>query len=116
MATRRVRSRSKYWTRFMTAAPSRPRAWLHPACVDNVVLRAAHAAVIGAQEQHHARDVRRVEASGQTLALLDQPLALGRHPKLELALGHDPAGHHRVNADALRPELARQAPSQAIHR
>ena len=68
--------------------------WLHPPRIHDVILRATHAAIIRSQEQNHPGDVRRIEASGQTLALIDQSFALGRDPKLELALGHDPTGHH----------------------
>src|SRR5262245_59930667 len=52
----------------------------HPAGIDDVVLRAAHTAIIRRQEQHHARNVRRIETTRQALARIDLLLAFRRHP------------------------------------
>ena len=40
------------------------------------------------------------------MLLLDLALAVRRHPKIELALCHDPARHDAVHADVFRAEFA----------
>src|SRR5690349_12919242 len=76
-----------------------------PAAIDDEVLGRAHAAVVGGEEQHHARNVGRGEPVGQALPVRDLALALRRQPELDLAFRHHPAWQDAVDADALRPEL-----------
>src|SRR3954449_7472691 len=98
--------------------PASYRSWVrsHPAAVDDPHLRGAGAAVVGGEPEDHAGDVGRVELLRQALVTLDGGLGLGRHPVRELALGHDPAGDHAVDADAVGAELAGERARQALDR
>src|SRR5262249_61187205 len=91
-------------------ARCRPRS--DPAAVDDVALARTRRAVVGGEEEHDARDVLREELALQTLAPDPLLLALGREPELDLALGHDPAGHDRVHADVHGAEVSGERAGQ----
>src|SRR6476469_2965814 len=83
--------------------------------IDHEVLPGTHGAVVGGEEQHHGRYVVRHEEPRQTLGALDFGLACIVDPQIDLALGHHPARRDRVDADAVRAEVARQAAREADH-
>src|SRR5882724_76944 len=84
-----------------------------PAAVDDVALARARRAVVGGEEEHDSRDVFWEELALQALAPEQLLLALGSQPEFDLALGHDPSGYDRVDADVHRPEIASQRAGQS---
>src|SRR5450830_131826 len=88
-------------------------AALHPAGVHDEFLARAHGAVVGAQEQDHRRHVLGHQFARQALRLLDFHLGRVVDPQVDLALRHDPAWRHGIDADAVGAEIACQAARQA---
>src|SRR3546814_2942290 len=83
-----------------------PGARSPPSRVDPIIVRGAEASLVGGEEQRHRGDVGRLDAAVQALGGDDFRLALRRIPLL-LPLGLDIAGHDRVDADIVAPQLAR---------
>ena len=87
-----------------------------PAAVHGELLRGAHPRIVGRQEQHHRRDVFRLQPVGQALVAIDLGLGLGRDPQALLPLGHHPARRHRVDADAVAAQRGGRAARQPVDR
>src|SRR5215212_3195106 len=56
----------------------------NPTAIHDIVLRRAHAAVVGGKEQHHARNIRRIEFFLQALPLGNLAFASLVQPQLHL--------------------------------
>src|SRR5262249_23159881 len=96
------------------AVPSR-RARSCPASVNRKFLGAAHAGIVGREEQNHACEVNRHDPAFQTLRALDTRLALRIEPELELAFGHYPAWQDRLDTNIRLPELTRHAARKTVN-
>src|SRR5882762_4224288 len=92
------------------------KKYSHPTTVDDELLACTHGAVIGCEVQRHARYIRWLQAVRQALPLIDLTFTGRCQPETHLPLGHDPAGHHTVYADALRSEFTRKGSRHAINR
>src|SRR5215212_6239334 len=86
---------------------------LNPATIDNVVLRCAHAAVIGRKEKHHAGNIGGIELLLQALPLGDLAFALGVEPELHLPFSHNPSGKHTIDPNVFRSEFAGERSGQS---
>ena len=81
---------------------------------DHIVVGGAHGGVVGGKEDDHAGDVDRVNQVGEALAVAMCFEGFGRCPEFFLAIGHDPARHDGVDADAVVAEVARHGAGEAV--
>ncbi|ABA50964.1 hypothetical protein BURPS1710b_3481 [Burkholderia pseudomallei 1710b] len=89
---------------------------LCPAAVDDNVLRGDQPAVVRGEKERHAREIARQQFGVDALPRLDRRAARIVEPQAALLVGHHPARHERVHANAERPELARERTREPLHR
>src|SRR5207253_1687955 len=98
------------------APGGRARLVLGQSRIDDEIGTRAPTRLFGCQKQRNACNIARAQAELERLQIEELLIDLGRTPERFLPLGQDRTRHQRVDADALRSQLARQGPCQAVDR
>ena len=92
----------------------RGRSYVHPASTTKF----CEVIILASSDARNSTMLARIlglEPALQALQLVQSRFALRRHPHLELALCHDPAGRDGIRPDVVRPQITGQSPGEAVN-